>query len=80
MLARAWGRDDPRPSRCWLEFDLPGGDRTIVARAALVHERRRAAYHLMAFQFAALAPSHRRMIAAFADHAPKLAGVPHFLR
>lgn len=80
MLARAWGQDDPRPSRCWLEFELPGADRTIVARAALVRERRRAAYQLMAFQFAALAPSHRRLIADFADHAPRLSGVPNFLR
>lgn len=80
MLARAWGRQDARLPRCWLEFDLPGVDRTIVARAALVREQRRAAYQLMAFHFTAVTPSHRRLIADFTAHAPRLTGVPNFLR
>ena len=73
MLARVWDRHAATPRRCWLEFDLPGAARTIVARGALVREERRAPYQLLAFHFAALTPTHRRLIADYTAGAPRAA-------
>jgi hypothetical protein len=69
----------PGEGKCWLEFSLPGFDRLIVARGAVVREHRRSRYHVMAVRFATIAPSHRRMIVEYARTAPIETEIPAFL-
>jgi hypothetical protein len=48
--------------RCRLEFTLPGTEILIQALGRIVRQQVNGRYHLNAVKFAALAPSHRRLI------------------
>lgn len=56
--------DEPCPiqARCLLEFTLPGSRVTIAARGRVVRQDVNGRYALTAVRFAAIAPSHRRLI------------------
>lgn len=62
-------------SRCLLEFNLPGSDVLIQAKGRIVRHERNGKYHLSAVEFAALAPSHRRLIESYIDD-PRLRPPP----
>lgn len=79
FLAQA-AEDGRQPGeKCWLEFNLPGSARTIVARGEVIRQFNYSDYHLTAVRFATLAPSHRRMIQCYIDGPPVAARSPQFL-
>jgi hypothetical protein len=53
---------DPNDARCLLEFSLPGSTVVIAARGRVVRQAAKGRFHLSAIRFAAIAPSHRRLI------------------
>lgn len=68
-----------RPGKCWLEFSLPGSDVLIAARAETVRQFVHARFLLTAVRFAAIAPSHRRLIGRYVKGPPVASPVPSFL-
>jgi hypothetical protein len=72
---------DESPSfleKCFLEFSLPGSKVVIGARGRVVRQNIRGRYHLMAIRFAAIAPSHRRMIQSYISSPPTVSAAPTF--
>jgi predicted metal-dependent TIM-barrel fold hydrolase len=69
----------PIAPKCWLEFSLPGSRTLISARAELVRQFVHARFLLSAMRFAAIAPSHRRLIASYVNGPPIAAPAPVFL-
>lgn len=52
----------PGDARCLLEFTLPGSRVPIAARGRIVRQTANGRFRLAAISFAAIAPSHRRLI------------------
>lgn len=72
-LFMAWVEDgDPTRhpeagSKCWVEFSLPTTSVRIRARCQVVRHFRYRRYRLTALHFAAIAPSHRRLIEHYVE-------------
>ncbi len=66
-------------AKCWLEFNLPNSDVQIKARGEVIRQDQYQEYQLTAILFAALAPSHRRMIKAFVNTPQVPLPTPTFL-
>jgi len=62
FVASILGQLDPVDAKCLLEFSLPGSPVVIAARGRVVRQAAKGRFHLSAIRFAAIAPSHRRMI------------------
>lgn len=69
----------PSQAKCSVEFSLPGSEVLISARGRLVRQTMNGRYHLAAIRFAAIAPSHRRLIQRYV-RSPGDAAQPVFLR
>jgi hypothetical protein len=71
---------DPRVpgAKCWLEFNLPNSPVPIKARGRVIRQTQYDRYQLTAIQFAAIAPSHRRLIQEYVT-APMTPPAPTFL-
>ncbi|MCK5800906.1 MAG: PilZ domain-containing protein [Deltaproteobacteria bacterium] len=78
FLAKVYDEHDPAPSRCWLEFTLPGSPVEVRAKADVVWQARHQHYQLMAVRFAVLAPSHRRLIERYTEGDPIAPRLPPF--
>lgn len=79
FLASATDEDRRRGQKCWLEFSLPGSQRTIVARGEVVRQDYYRDFNLTAVRFASIAPSHQRMIQAYLEGPHQATRLPLFL-
>lgn len=65
LIAKVFDRLYRPACRSWLEFSLPGSDRVLAVRSRVERQFRRDRYHLLAFSFQTIAPSHRRQIGEY---------------
>ena len=65
-------------AKCWLEFSLPNSPVPIKARGLVIRQTQYQRYQLTAIQFAAIAPSHRRLILDYVSE-PLTPPMPTFL-
>jgi hypothetical protein len=81
MFMASMGEETPVQGRCTVEFSLPGSSIVISAKAWVVRQMRKGRYYLTAVRFAAIAPSHRRLIGRYVSSPAFLPlGLPAFLQ
>jgi c-di-GMP-binding flagellar brake protein YcgR len=65
FLAEVEGEPQPLGAKCRLEFSLPGSKVMIAARGCVVRQAVNGRFYLSGVRFAAIAPSHRRLIGRY---------------
>ena len=80
FMAHVLDGSAPPGPKCLLEFSLPGSATVIAARGQVIRRINNGRYELAAVRFAAIAPSHRRMIREYVHHpVPPGTSAPVFL-